>query len=194
MKTLLLICTLLSSVVSQAGILVEPYLGYVDGKSEGTYTPAIAALIGQPGGSSKESGTMMGLRLGYKYMIAWGALDFATGSLKSKDDTSTDDLTPTQLGATFGVELPLIRGFVGYIFDNKAKFKQDTGDIDVSGTAIKVGAGLKMIPFVAINLEYVINDFKKAKSNGVESNFSDTYSSFTSNYMMLSASAPFNFF
>lgn len=178
------------SSVAQAGILLEPYLGYETGAIE-------AEFISLPGTTltNKSSGTAMGLRLGYQFLLPWVALDYTTASGKyDKASLGTDgNYSKSALGAVVGVDLPLIRGWLGYGFSNSMTAKPSTGgDTTFKGSYTKVGVGFGFIPFVSLNAEYQINKFDKYDSNGIETKVSDTYNKFDYNTVLVSVSVPFD--
>jgi hypothetical protein len=137
----------------------------------------------------------MGLRLGYKFMLPWVALDYRLSSGEEVTDSTTLQkikAEQTQLGVTAGVDLPLIRLFAGYGFDNKYTFKPTSGDVVFKGSYTKVGAGMSILPFVKLNLEYIMNTYSKISTGGVEFDRSALYNKFEHNTVFLSVSAPFN--
>lgn len=152
MKKLMAVCALVLGFasVSQAGVLIEPYLGYEMGKtkdfSEGKY-----------------DGTQMGLRLAYKTpVMLWLGVDGTFGvSGKVKPDVGTEeDATRTTMYGVVGIDLPiLLRGWVGYSFSDEVKV--DSGKF--KGSGYKVGLGFTGLPFVSLNFEYInekFNDFE----------------------------------
>ena len=176
------------SSLAQAGMLIEPYLGYEMGdlkrqeKTEAEFT-------------DKSSGTSFGLRLGYKFLLPWVALDYTSGSgkLKTDDPGKVDsDYKKYSLGGTVGVDLPLIRGWVGYGFQNDLQIDDPTNDVKFKGTYTKFGVGLGFIPFVSLNVEYKINNFDKLDYNGTEYKVDDQFDTLKHDTVMISISAPFN--
>ncbi len=178
------------SSAAHAGILIEPYLGYEMGDVK-------YQQIGKAEATDSTSGVSMGLRLGYKFLIPYVALDYTTGTATGKPDAGSDyDLTKSSLGVVVGASLPLIRAWAGYGFTNDITMKGVGGlpDTKFKGGYMKAGVGLGILPLVDINLEYKINDLKKVdlgygageqdKSEVFESNKYDT--------IMLSVSLPFN--
>jgi hypothetical protein len=180
------------SSAAHAGILVEPYLGYEMGDIKYKF---VGSSVDH---TDSTSGVSYGLRVGYKFLIPWVALDYTSGTATAKPDpASTDyDLTKSSLGAVVGVSLPLIRAWAGYGFSNEITNKGTSGNPDTKfkGNYLKAGVGLGILPLVDINLEYKINDLKKVdlgqgagdqdKSAVFDSNKYDT--------IMISVSVPFN--
>lgn len=155
------------SSISQAGILVEPYVGYEMGKTE------------NPDG--KLEGTQAGLRLAWKSpVMLWLGVDGTFGvSGKAKPDNFPEtDVTRTTIYAVAGVDLPiLLRGWVGYGFSDELKFDSGTE----KGTSTKIGVGFTGLPFVSLNLEYVT---EKIDSNNLD---------LKNNAYVLSVSLPLSF-
>jgi hypothetical protein len=66
-------------------------------------------------------------------------------------------------------------------------------DVTFLGSAIKVGAGFTGLPFIAINLDYILSTFSSYTdtSNHSLGGSGSIYSSATANTIMLSVSLPF---
>ena len=186
------------SSAAQAGLLIEPYLGY-----------HIGALARDPIGGTPEStdtmtGTALGLRLGYKFVGPWVALDATQGSGKWKDGTPGSsletDYTTNQLGLVAGVDIPfLFRVWGGYGLQNNTKLKAITSqsgatDTMYYGSYLKGGIGLSMIPFISLNVEYIMNSYQKldnSTGNG-KVDVDSVYSNFKDNVILVGISVPFN--
>ncbi len=192
---------LLSSVFAtqaRAGIMVEPYLGYNLLTSDFTFGSGAGAFDGQ---SLKidNTGLSYGLRLGVTVPLLFAAIDYSSGSLSSSvkekpagATISTSSSTATSLGATVGVNLPILRPYIGYIFDDQ--LKSDTSTI--YGSGFKVGVGLTVFPLVKLNAEYVTRTWTKSKSSsGTEETFgsSATYKSAKGSGFFINASIPLSF-
>lgn len=174
------------SSAAQAGIYLEPYLGYETGAVKQTdLTPTLTTV--------KTSGNTIGLRLGYKFLLPWVALDYSTLSGKAKPDGGTEsDFTQNTLGVVVGADVPIVKPFVGYGFSNEATVKSDAGDVKYKGTYMKAGFGLGFIPFVNVNLEYRINNYDKITAGGVEFNKADIYQELKHDTVLISVSLPLN--
>lgn len=171
------------STVAHAGILIEPYFGYDTGDSKTTL------IVGNIEGKDTVSGPSFGLRLGYKFMIPWIALDYSL-SEQSYDNGGKKDLKKTALGAVIGADIPFgLRIFGGYGFDEKFRGENS---LEFSGTYTKVGLGMGLVPMVAVNLEYIMHKIEKVKNGSVEVNADTLYSKQEYNSIFLSISAPFN--
>lgn len=172
-----------------AGFLIEPYLGYSTGSISGKYTPTYGGGVF----SGKETGAGFGARLGYSFLIPFVAFDYSIKNLKYKSDnggTDTDD-TATEMALVVGANLPIVRLFAGYGFDAAIKQKSDTSTSTLKGTFTKVGVGFKLIPMVAVNLEYFMYTVKKYESSGTTFDADTIFSELTYNPIFLSVSVPF---
>jgi opacity protein-like surface antigen len=183
------------SSLAHAGILVEPYLGYQSGTAKYTYDSSIPVIGGQSS-TDTMTGTAYGLRLGYKFLLPWVALDYTGGSGKTKMDLldTTSDYTSSSLGITAGVDLPIIHPYAGYGFNHQVTVKgtASTNEMKLKGTYLKAGVGLGFIPFVDIKLEYQINNFTKVDTGSGEQDKSALFSDLSSNTFMIGVSLPLN--
>ncbi|OFZ15459.1 MAG: hypothetical protein A2Z20_12255 [Bdellovibrionales bacterium RBG_16_40_8] len=149
-KFLLFVALVTFSANSFAGILIEPYLGYMTGKNSGSVTintPITATLDVD----STTKGAAFGGRLGYDFLLLGAGVEAMSGSL----DTDGDDSKLTNLGAFVSFDLPIMLRFFGTYFFS-SKFSTETGGVDYKykGNGFKAGVGLTTLPFVSINLEY----------------------------------------
>lgn len=180
------------SLTANAGILIEPYIGYEMGDVQ-------YDLVGPTNEiTEKGTGTGYGLRLGYKILAPWVALDYTGSSGTLKPDSGTDhDYTTTGLAAVVGVDLPLIRAWAGYGFSNEATRIGTNGEADwkFKGTYTKVGVGFGFIPFVSVNAEYKMNSYSKVDIDGTtngEVSRGDIFEKLKNDVLMFSVSIPFN--
>lgn len=199
MKLLLSLIMLIGLSVSNAnaGVLLEPYLGY----QSTVTTLALGGAAAPATGDIKidNSGLTFGARLGYQFSMVFAAVDYSTGTLKGSlkeqpvgANMTTEDQSITNLGVTVGADFMMIRPYLGYIFDAQSKGSNTT----TMGTAMKLGVGLGFIPKVKINLEYLMSTFTKSKdSAGNESTFSDSgfFKSASGAGFFLGVSLPFMF-
>lgn len=161
--------------VSNADLMVEPYLGYE------------MAKVSFGGLDSKPSGTALGLRLAYKIPFFWFGFDGSTASGKVNPEASgatNSDYTRTTLGVVAGVNFPILfRAWVGYGLSNKLTEKNSSSDF--TGTNTKIGVGFTGLPFVSLNLEMITDNFDKLNSNSISGLNSSSY--------LLSVSLPLSF-
>ena len=176
-KALVALATLTGFVsTAHAGVLIEPYLGYLTGKVE------------QSSNDWDISGVNFGARLGYKSFLGlMGGLDYMTGKLED-DANPKNDVTPSQLGVFVGFEFPiLLRVYGVYGISNKAEFKDSaTTNKYEGGDNIKLGVGFTALPLLSINLEYIMASYDEMDGNSLTNDLNiKTYG--------LSVSAPFDF-
>jgi hypothetical protein len=180
MKKLLMAFALITGFasVSQAGLLLEPYLGY----EMGTFK--------DPNG--KMDGSQLGLRVAWTAPIMfWAGLDYTMGlSGKFKgDDASNPDSNATRstIYAVAGVDFPiLLRAWVGYGFSNSMKLGSEYADSKFEGTSTKLGVSFTGLPFICLNLELVMDDYSKFAGYDL-----DTHAK--NNAYVLSVSLPWEF-
>jgi hypothetical protein len=170
MKTLaLMILGIFTLPAVYAGILVEPYAGYSSGKIEWDMS-----ALGIPIQTEfKTSGPGAGLRLGpefFNFFVAGDVMVSSTTSKQTRPTGSTSKNTGTQksLGVTGGFKIPVlpIRIWAGYIFSDKVKARGD----DLTGKGYKLGLGLKPLPLLSFNVEYINLSYHKMVSDGVTYN------------------------
>lgn len=171
------------SATANAGLLVEPYAGYGFGKFNDKTTPSKGDV----------SGGAIGARLGGTFTMVFVAADLMTtisGKTKyTSGNTGSFDTTNTAVYADVGVDLPVIRAWGGYGIVNNLTIKTPIGDEKLSGGShFKLGVGFHVIPMLSLNVEYLVDTFKKAKV-GALSGTTDT----TANEVLLTASVPFSF-
>lgn len=152
MKKLLLVVALVLGFgsVSQAGLLLEPYLGYEFGKTK------------DPAGDF--NGTLLGARVAWTAPVFfWLGADVAMSvSEKWKPDgLESTDAKRTTVGAVVGVDFPiLVRAWLSYGLLNDLKLDLAT----YKGTQTKLGVGFTGLPFISINLEMIQDKWDKADS------------------------------
>jgi hypothetical protein len=174
MKKLLVILALSLSTNAFAGILLEPYVGYLSGTKKQTGNP-----------NSDVTGMVFGGRLGFTMPLVFAAVDYSSGDLTSKTTGATDlGLKTTDLGLVVGANLSIIRLWGGYEFASTAKLH---GFQELKGSGAKVGAGFKLpaLP-ISFNAEYLMNTYDKSGSQTLTNKVK-------ANSVLVSISAPFDF-
>lgn len=189
MIKLLSLLIFILGVQAKAGVFVEPFLGYDQSTLKTTD-------VGGTTDGSTNSGMDYGARLGYELNQGlWFAIDYTAGSGKSKSDTAgtlDSDYTKSALGAVIGYNVGRFSFWGGYGFSDSIKITQSgTADTDFSGTNMKVGFGIKAVPHVSVNLDYIIPKYTKITQSGVDYDVSTFYSKFDASGFMLSVSFPF---
>lgn len=197
-KSIGLLLVLLLSTQSNAGILIEPFLGY--GFGSGEY-----AASGITTRETKESGMHIGGRLGYQMLGFMGGLEYrkTSGSYKFSGPSSLTslaalpdaDYSGTEVGAFIGYNLPiLMRAYIGYTFSSKWElegnsWRSNNGD-ELSGSTTTFGVGFTGLPFVSLNLEYRMLSFDKFTD--VSNNNAETAVDESVNEIVLGVSVPFD--
>lgn len=179
------------AIKANAGILVEPYLGYEP--SSELKLESLGVNIG-----GKTSGANLGVRVGYKLpLMLWAALDYSMMSGgKMKGDLIDAKVDRSNLYLDVGFDLPVLaRVWLGYGIMNSQKYKYDGGtDLTLkNGSNIKLGLGFTMLPLVSLNLEYFMHDYKDYESAAGSGSTSGAWNTHKETGVMLGVSVPFNF-
>ena len=134
MKKLVLALMLISFTSAQAGLLVEPYIGY----------GSIATTTDVPNADDdREGGSFVGGRLGYSFLLFSAGLDYNTGK--------ADEYSRTESSAFVGFDLPILfRFYAKHIF--ASELKNDDFDFDFK-EGYALGVGFTGLPFVVLNVE-----------------------------------------
>lgn len=186
---------------SNAGIMLEPWLGYEPkGKMDCT------DITGDPcGGDGK--GMHYGARVGYKLPVIglWFAGEYNGSSgyeAENPPPDPADKLTHTALGVTAGIDLIFgLRVFAGYFFQEKLEVKSSSSKLTLDGgNMIKFGAGYKfpLLP-VAVNVESYSATYEDGTltdtASGATATFKvkDFFQTFKRTGIIVSVSAPFDF-
>ena len=177
----LIILMLFFCSAAKAGILIEPYIG----GSANTFVAdtilpvAFFDLVGK--------GTYSGGRLGYKFFFGmWLAADYTINST-SYTITKPSTLSSMSMNSNFtfidvGWDLPfLFRLYGGYGVAGSASLSGTTStgnnisDKFTKASAFKVGAGVSLLHFFSINLEYFKPTFARYEgiTNGVSNGEQD---------------------
>lgn len=184
-----LVIGVLMSLQSQAGVLVEPFVGYDQEKTEATPTVGSDFTV-------TNKGLNYGARLGYRFSQGlWLAGEYTLGhgdSESSQAGASSSTYTKSIAGAVIGYDVNRFRFWGGYGFSAKSTVKDDSGETDFTGTVLKVGAGYKALNRLSLNLEYVIPKFNEFEAGGIKGDISTVFSKFDSSAVSLSLSFPFD--
>lgn len=191
-----LISLLVFSSTANAGLLIEPYLGYSlmgDGDSQiGTTT--YDHSYGTPTLGGRLGGTYLGFMAGLDYSMQTFDLKSEVGSTEYKDGVKKN-----QLGLFVGYELPILLRVWGTYFlsgslegDDTAagtQFINKNGEYS-SGGGYALGVGFTGLPFVSLNLEYRTMEYDKYELNG--QNVATYNEKLNLNEILLSVSLPLN--
>jgi hypothetical protein len=172
LKLALIILALGFSAQANAGLLLEPYIGYGgiagDASSTGTAAGSVSAT-----GTGVAYGGRVGLTIPFVFFAAdytsIGGSTALTGTIGGVSVSKSTDFTETALGADVGLNLPFIRVWAGYNFSVNSKIN----GTDYTGTGMRAGLGLGFIPFISINLEYMNTTYASQTSAGTTTTPSD---------------------
>lgn len=164
---------------ANAGLLIEPVLGYNYSKSEGESGSSI---------DSKSKGPSYGGRLGYQNFGFQLGLDYLKSDLSVDDSDFDKNMDTTEWAGFVGFEFPiLLRVYAGYIFSANASSEYNGQKLELSkGSGTKVGVGFTGLPLVDINVEYRKGTFTDYKFGGTDFDLDVNYSS-----IMIGISLPF---
>ncbi len=161
---------------AHAGLLLEPYVGYVSGTAKGET-------------STDYTGSSLGARVGFT-MLGFGiGADYEANTIVD-DGSPKSDFTRGEAGLFLAYKFPILfRLYATYVPTSSIYVKQSgTTTTLEKGTATKIGLGYTGFPFININLEFNSAEYKEAKGLGTL-----TPKVTTSGYA-LSISAPFDLF
>lgn len=149
MKKIFLLLALLSGN-AYAGVLFEPYAGYLSGNYKQSLVINGASLPLNNDFTGYGAGARLGITTGY----------FALGGevMKSKIKLKNGggEVEPLDYGAFAGVFVPgSFRLYGGYTLSSKADFGADK----LKGTGYKAGVGYEFASHLSINAEYVVEKF-----------------------------------
>lgn len=134
---------------AQAGILVEPFLGYETGDIEFNNSSDTDGYSGVSYGARVGLTSFTGFIIGAEYSIGKHERDDEENSSDPKDKVDTTDL-----GAFIGYQFPLgFRIFATFLLNTKQDFDDLSVDPEGSG-GFKVGAGFRIAPLMNLNFIY----------------------------------------
>ncbi len=169
-RGLFIVCFLiLSSQVSKASILVEPYLGYTLAEYD-------------TGSTSDANGIVLGARLGYELPVIWFGLDYMMTD-QTVELSPDQDGEASRLGLVVGATAPMgVRVWGAYYLSDSFEFDSGT---ELEGTGIKFGVGFRMIPLLHLNFEYLMSTYDEANGASIADR--------EMNGFIVSASVPLSF-
>lgn len=172
--TLILSITLYCNY-AKADFHIEPYLGY----QFGTYTGESVAETGSGDITFDVDDDQTGVAYGGK--LGWGMLgfsfgvDYMKGMITSKGGGVTTDYDVSALGAYAEFTFPIMLSVsASYFFDYKMvgdSSGEDSVDTTDSGNGFKVGVGFTFLPFISLNIDYIvanIDDIELDDAKGVD--------------------------
>jgi len=171
----------LMSLQAQAGLLIEPVVGYTVGQN-----------LDFEHGSSYNGGTgpSYGGRIGGQSFGLQVGLDLLKSNINMNDSDFKSNLNLTEWAGFIGFEFPLLfRIYGGYIFKADGTIDDSTGKESrlEDGRGVKAGLGLTFLPLIDINLEYRKGTFGTTHKTGMNSSDDTNYHAY-----MLALSLPLN--
>lgn len=171
---------------AQAGLLLEPVIGYSLSKFE----------IDQVGldDEEKANGPSLGGRIGYQNLGFQLGLDYLRGNLNVDDNKYKEDMVTSEFAGFVGFEFPiLLRVYAGYIFMASAESDIDQGlgagkqSFELNdGKGMKLGVGFTVLPFLDINVEYRKGTYSELKIGSTKTDVDTDFSA-----VMVGVSLPF---
>lgn len=142
--------SLLAFTNAKASLLIEPILGY-NAASEAGFSNAKKYDYSGPG---------YGARLGLQYLGVMFGLDHQIHNVEFDNATGKVDVESTQTGVFIGFDAPLlVRVWATYLLS--ADYEPETGTKFDEGSGLKLGVGLKLLPLVSLNVEYMKYEYEK---------------------------------
>jgi hypothetical protein len=192
--------------VAQAGVHIEPYLGYMLHSSEQKTTTTTALDTTT---EYSASSPLLGARLGYGMLGFSFGVDYSmsTGAFELEQDspattTPSDKYKSTNLGLYAGFTFPImLRVWATYFINNKLELDKVGGtaansdSMELTGNGLAVGVGWTGLPFLALNLEYRMLTFDeiKRRDGTVVALPSTTFGELEAKEIVLSVSLPLDF-
>lgn len=163
MKKLCLVLLFLMALPTvQAGVHLEPYLGYTFGSDESTESGTVVEnSYKTPLAGARLGYGMLGFSFGVDYSMSLGAFDLEQD--KPATSAAPDSYTSTNLGIYAGYTFPIMFKVWGtYFLKNKLELDAlgggatpSSGDnTEITGNGFALGVGWTGLPFLALNLEY----------------------------------------
>jgi hypothetical protein len=166
-----LISVLIMCSSANAGILLDPYVGYI--------------ITGDSSGS-KITGNDLGVRIGYSNLgFGIGADVTFAGTYTYENSGVSTSGKPLHTGIFASFALPILfRGYATYFVNTKVA----DGSTNITGNGTKLGVQYTGLPIVAIGVEVYTMNVTDVEVAGVKASASGTQTQ-----TRLAVSAPFNF-
>ena len=171
------------TATANAGILLDPYVGYGFGKTKFSSPASI---------EFDNTATQFGARIAYTVPIFFIGADYMilTGKSKVTSGPGKDsDISGNALYLMVGAHIPLLRGYLGYGVLGNTVVKDSSSEATYTGSSMKLGVGFTGLPFVALNLEYYRDTYNKYKDSVLGDGSCDG----TPNTYFLTVSLPLEF-
>jgi hypothetical protein len=162
-KYVILVAVVFCGHFANAGLYLEPYVGYGVGSFTGDITVTEASTSADVKLDWDASGPTFGGKVGIGLipLLTIGAdyqsLDFDLTS--NNDEVENSSLKGSSYGPFVQLSLPLFKFSATYFLSADSE-----GDDEYEGKAMKVGVGFTGLPFIAINVDYLTISYDKATS------------------------------
>ena len=182
-KLMISLCLFLTLGVSQsnAGLLLEPYVGYQIGGWDKSVVSGMNFI------ESESTGLGFGARVGFQTfgLMLGGVYE----TFPSLSDGYGDNGEQTRMGVFAGYDFPLfVRVWGSYFLDISGKIGSGGEFSDGLDNALSVGAGLTFLPLVSLNVEYRMFGMGTQRIGNTDVDMSDL----EYNEIFLSVSLPLN--
>ena len=167
-----LVSIILFGASAQAGIILDPYLGY--------------AVSGSTSSGSTVTGNDMGVRVGFNNLGFGLGLDATlAGSYKYENSGVSNSMTPAHMGVFVSYAFPvLVRAYGTYFVNSKVSDSTTT----VTGNGTKIGVQFTGLPFIAVGVEMYTMNYTDLEISGIKGSASGSETQ-----TRLAISAPFYF-
>jgi hypothetical protein len=167
MKSILTLLFAFSFHVANAGIHIEPYIGYQLGSYSGDAVAKTSSVDASIEIDGSQSGLAYGGKLGWGVLGLSAGLDYMKATIESDGDETSTDYDVSALGAYASFTFPILLSVSGtYFFDYEmVGDSSGTGAVNTtdSGNGFKVGIGFTFLPLVSINLDYIVANIDDVK-------------------------------
>lgn len=191
MKKIILLLTLLTTYASQAGILLEPIVGYiVSGNVKDSETGATKEDYDY---TSLNYGARVGLQVAG--VMVGAEYNQATPSWDDQINTTAvdTDFKESNLGAFVGYNFPaILRVWGTFYFDSTSEVDSGiTKGAKFKGAGQGIGIGFTSLPLISLNVEYRMLTYDEyISAAGVTVNL-NSQQEYTAKEIVLSVSIPF---
>ncbi len=150
---ILIALIILSCSHSQAGIFLEPYVGYYLGETDVKGPSSNVA--------NDDSGMAYGARLGFTvggYLYVAGDATLIKGEYENSSSNTTDDLEVLSYAAVAGIRFGMFHVWYGHAFKVESETMDEGVATDYEGTGWKAGIGTRLFGKINLNLEYLTSE------------------------------------
>lgn len=174
---------------ANAGLYVEPLVGYTQANTE--YTAKTAY-----GGASEKSaitGLVYGGELGWNFgMLRIGAnVEMGNQEVKAESTGTTTKWATSAALLMVGYKFP--KDIIGYVgIGTGSSVDDQTPKTTVTGTVLKAGGSHEFVNHVAVSVEWIVYNWDESTTEGSSAiKFADYYEKYSSNGVQASLRFPF---